>query len=134
MQYNLPFSGEWLIANGGTTKENSRSWNIFTQRYAYDFVATDKQGKSCLNEGLNLEDYHSYEKEVLSPADGVVVEIQESIKDYKGVGDYSIDWKTQDFRGNFIIIEHTKEEYSFCLLYTSPSPRDRQKSRMPSSA
>src|SRR5678809_1653162 len=23
--------------------------------------------------------------------------------------------------------------YSFCLLYTSPSPRDRQKSRMPSS-
>ena len=22
----------------------------------------------------------------------------------------------------------------FCLLYTSPSPRDRQKSRMPSSA
>ena len=24
--------------------------------------------------------------------------------------------------------------YSSCLLYTSPSPRDRQKSRMPSSA
>ena len=23
---------------------------------------------------------------------------------------------------------------TFCLLYTSPSPRDRQKSRMPSSA
>ena len=26
------------------------------------------------------------------------------------------------------------EEYVSCLLYTSPSPRDRQKSRMPSSA
>ena len=25
-------------------------------------------------------------------------------------------------------------DYSVCLLYTSPSPRDRQKSRMPSSA
>ena len=25
-------------------------------------------------------------------------------------------------------------EYCICLLYTSPSPRDRQKSRMPSSA
>src|SRR5678809_993978 len=24
--------------------------------------------------------------------------------------------------------------YEYCLLYTSPSPRDRQKSRMPSSA
>ena len=26
------------------------------------------------------------------------------------------------------------ELYTSCLLYTSPSPRDRQKSRMPSSA
>ena len=30
--------------------------------------------------------------------------------------------------------EIAKEEFSYCLLYTSPSPRDRQKSRMPSSA
>ena len=28
----------------------------------------------------------------------------------------------------------TKELINDCLLYTSPSPRDRQKSRMPSSA
>ena len=27
-----------------------------------------------------------------------------------------------------------REQYESCLLYTSPSPRDRQKSRMPSSA
>ena len=27
-----------------------------------------------------------------------------------------------------------KAAYNACLLYTSPSPRDRQKSRMPSSA
>ena len=27
-----------------------------------------------------------------------------------------------------------RERYPDCLLYTSPSPRDRQKSRMPSSA
>ena len=26
------------------------------------------------------------------------------------------------------------DDYKNCLLYTSPSPRDRQKSRMPSSA
>ena len=26
------------------------------------------------------------------------------------------------------------EQYLFCLLYTSPSPRDRTRSRMPSSA
>ena len=33
------------------------------------------------------------------------------------------------------LMEHTGETFvEACLLYTSPSPRDRQKSRMPSSA
>ena len=32
------------------------------------------------------------------------------------------------------IYDTFKKEYIDCLLYTSPSPRDRQKSRMPSSA
>ena len=32
------------------------------------------------------------------------------------------------------IIEERMAESSACLLYTSPSPRDRQKYRMPSSA
>ena len=31
-------------------------------------------------------------------------------------------------------IRTMEDVYTFCLLYTSPSPRDRQKSRMPSSA
>ena len=30
--------------------------------------------------------------------------------------------------------EVTEAKFDGCLLYTSPSPRDRQKSRMPSSA
>ena len=33
-----------------------------------------------------------------------------------------------------VIIGESIEEFNTCLLYTSPSPRDRQKSRMPSSA
>ena len=32
------------------------------------------------------------------------------------------------------LIKRVAEENKVCLLYTSPSPRDRQKSRMPSSA
>ena len=36
--------------------------------------------------------------------------------------------------GQEINFEDPKEDDVFCLLYTSPSPRDRQKSRMPSSA
>ena len=33
-----------------------------------------------------------------------------------------------------VVIDITRPEGRNCLLYTSPSPRDRQKSRMPSSA
>ena len=31
-------------------------------------------------------------------------------------------------------INNIAQEYSDCLLYTSPSPRDKRQSRMPSSA
>ena len=39
--------------------------------------------------------------------------------------------------GGFLLTQdttHTGDRDKYCLLYTSPSPRDRQKSRMPSSA
>ena len=32
------------------------------------------------------------------------------------------------------VINYIKDKYNFCLLYTSPSPRDQRGSRMPSSA
>ena len=38
------------------------------------------------------------------------------------------------FLGRQLFWDKEKEEALICLLYTSPSPRDRQKSRMPSSA
>ena len=50
-----------------------------------------------------------------------------------------MDFVVGDISGNTeLIIEASKKakkKYNAdCLLYTSPSPRDRQKSRMPSSA
>ena len=34
----------------------------------------------------------------------------------------------------YLLIKRKEEPVKDCLLYTSPSPRDREKSRMPSSA
>ena len=63
----------------------------------------------------------------------------------EGLGLYA----TENIKANcFIGLTHIKDNnfengyirtplggfYNHCLLYTSPSPRDRQKSRMPSSA
>ena len=36
--------------------------------------------------------------------------------------------------GMFMRLVYMNEQYMACLLYTSPSPRDRTRSRMPSSA
>ena len=43
------------------------------------------------------------------------------------LSDAEEDWKVES-------ISSRDEPVEICLLYTSPSPRDRQKSRMPSSA
>ena len=52
----------------------------------------------------------------------------------KGESTGMVDLRTLDkiLSGNYVYKDHA--ELSICLLYTSPSPRDRQKSRMPSSA
>ena len=49
------------------------------------------------------------------------------------VPDDTLDWETAT---NVVTLkaDGTQQTNGTCLLYTSPSPRDRQKSRMPSSA
>ena len=42
--------------------------------------------------------------------------------------------KIQLLVGDRVTVELSPYDLTSCLLYTSPSPRDRQKSRMPSSA
>ena len=53
--------------------------------------------------------------------------------------DYNIDIIdnfSRSVSGKVPLLEkyHESDRLKICLLYTSPSPRDRQKSRMPSSA
>ena len=38
--YILPFTGQWTVVNGGFDKSLSHSWNMGSQRYAYDFFNT----------------------------------------------------------------------------------------------
>ena len=57
-----------------------------------------------------------------------------------GITDVVLDIKAEnleqkiDSDGKIMDDSAITEKLSTCLLYTSPSPRDRQKSRMPSSA
>src|SRR2546426_4437645 len=57
---SLPFKGRWLVGRGGVTPRTSHSWLFIGQRYAYDFVAIDPQGKRHRGTPTRKEDYLSY--------------------------------------------------------------------------
>ena len=66
------------------------------------------------------------------PAAQAGVQMIPSVKTFNIYGSGTIQF-TNNLQG-YISGNYSKQENNFCLLYTSPSPRDRQKSRMPSSA
>ena len=77
-----------------------------------------------------------------APADAVVLFDGSDLSGWSSVSGGDAGWKVED--GYMEVVPGTGDiqtnahfgdvQYHFCLLYTSPSPRDRQKSRMPSSA
>lgn len=113
VKYSLPFNGQWTVVNGGVNAESSHSWNIPTQRYAYDFIITDKNGASCSGDATDVKSYYCYGKDILAPADGTVVYVNNGQPDAKILGNGATDPNIKDIRGNCIIMKHAGKEYSF---------------------
>ena len=85
------------------------------------------------NERLNYitEEYGIHPKEQLANA---IMRIQKKLGGLESKN--AINFLNDDnFKDCFsILLKYYDKSYSICLLYTSPSPRDRTRSRMPSSA
>ena len=84
----------------------------------------------------NLEKDYEYgfitdiESETIPP--GLNEDVIRTISKKKEEPQWLLDWRLKAYR-HWLKKEEPKWA-NICLLYTSPSPRDRQKSRMPSSA
>ena len=111
VSYRLPVEGEWTVVGGGPTREHSHSWGMLAQRYAYDLVVTDEQGRTHEDDGDQPEDYHCYGEPLVAPADGVVVTASDGHRDYHRSGGW-LDPRQRDPRGNYLTIKHCDEEYS----------------------
>lgn len=112
VKYSLPFRGTWTVVNGGVEEATSHSWQIRTQRYAYDFIIIDKGGNSYSGSRTNPEDYYCYGKEILAPADGEVVEVKDKYPDSVILESGEANCTARDIRGNYILIRHADREYS----------------------
>lgn len=113
VKYSLPLKGNWVVVNGGITKALSHSWSINSQRYAYDFIKLDENGKSYAGDEMNLDSYYCYEEEILAPADGLVVKVYDHQKDSAIMKNNGTDPLIKNLAGNHIIIKHDDNEYSF---------------------
>lgn len=111
VDYILPFTGKWTVFNGGADKALSHSWDIIPQRYAYDFIIMDDEGKSFRGDSKNLQSYYCYGEDVIAPADGIVVKVSNKHRDSRVTGT-KVFCDTWDIRGNFIVIKHAEKEFS----------------------
>ena len=99
----LPFWGEWTISQGHNGEYTHReNW-----KHAWDFVIEDENGQQYRNSGKNPGDYYTYEKNVIAPADGIIVDLTDGIPD-NAVGEVN----TLQNWGNSIVIKHTEYLYS----------------------
>lgn len=112
VEYSLPFSGRWTVVNGGLDQETSHSWDIYPQRYAYDFIILDSEGNSHSGEEKDLYSYYCYGKDILAPADGTVVAVYDRFNDCRIMGGGQTDTSTPDLGGNRIVIRHAEREFS----------------------
>lgn len=117
--YRLPVEGTWTVVNGSLREEYSHSWIPVNQRYAYDFVITDEDGRSR-PEGTTpaVEEYYCYDEPVLAPADGVVVDVFDTDLEPARGGGFSHPLK-RTIPGNYVTIQHAPDEYS-CLAHLVP--------------
>jgi murein DD-endopeptidase MepM/ murein hydrolase activator NlpD len=111
--YRLPVNGTWTVVNGSPEREYSHSWIYPNQRYAYDVLVTDEDGRSR-PEGTNtaVENYYCYDEPVVAPADGVVVDSFDAALEASRGGGFSHPLK-RSIPGGHVVLKHAESEYSF---------------------
>ena len=104
---DLPFKGRWLVFWGGDTKELNQHHDTTNQRFAFDFLGAGNDGKTRKGDGSLNEDYFAFGRQILAPADGIVTDVINGVRDNapRSMNPYSA-------LGNAVFIEHRPYEVS----------------------
>ncbi|MCY1635977.1 urea transporter [Marinifilum sp. D737] len=100
--FQLPFIGEWTVTQAHDGEYTHKDeW-----RHAWDFSITDNFNKQFKQKGNHVGDYYCYNKTILCPADGEVVNILDGVPDNE-IGEMNLD---QNW-GNSLVIHHQNGLY-----------------------
>jgi hypothetical protein len=105
--FSLPFSGVWLAFWGGDTAKLNHHHDTQSQKYAFDFIVVNEKGGFFKTDGSSNEDYFSFGLDILSPADGEVIEVVSGLRDNKPK-----ELNSFNYIGNYIMIKHDKTTFS----------------------
>lgn len=106
-KYRMPVKEEWFVYWGGTNVLNNYHYTLPQQRYAYDLVIV-RDGSTYDGDPTENDSYYAFGKDVLAPADGIVVATKSEYKDNKP----GIETDVLNPLGNYVIIQHANDEYS----------------------
>ncbi|NOZ08463.1 MAG: M23 family metallopeptidase [FCB group bacterium] len=107
-----PFHGTWQVARGGTDRVHSHSWNLIAQRYAYDFIYPGGRPQSGDPGSGQAAAYPAYGREILAPANGVVLRAVDHFKDNRRAGSGGVNFLSKSMLGNHVIIRHAPGVFS----------------------
>ena len=110
-KYILPMQGLWYVEYGGLNRKTSHSWDVISQRYAYDFEIR-KQQLPYHSDYTKCDNYYSYKENIIAPLDGWVVDIKNEYDNTRILKDRPIICDCDNPMGNYIIIKHKHNEYS----------------------
>ncbi len=104
---SLPFKGKWLVTWGGDTRELNQHHDAQNQRFAFDLLGLDDEGKTRKGEAHANEDYFAFGRKIVAPADGVVTDVITGVRDNVpgSMNPYSA-------LGNAVFIQHREQEVS----------------------
>jgi len=101
--FSLPFWGTWKVTQG----HNGPFTHQGEWRHAWDFEIVDETGSTFTDKGDYPEDYYSFDKPVVAPAEGKVEEVISNVdENIIGKVDLEHNW------GNTIILRHADQLYT----------------------
>ena len=104
---SFPLQGECLVFWGGDDKASNLHHDVPSQRFAFDFLAVDAKGATHRGDESKNEGFYVYGREVLAPADGVVTEAIDGVRENPPgtMNSFSA-------LGNAVFIQHSAHEVS----------------------